>query len=190
MEILRNKHRARIAQNAATTLSVLYRRHIEGLYRYIYWRVGNAEDAEDLSSQVFLDVIDSFHRYHEQNKFASWLFTIARRAVADYYRRRRDDLPLDQSRALSLEGNPVLNQIIHNESLQQLAHLISQLDSEDRELLHLRFAADLRFSDIAIIVGRSEAATKMAIYRILRRLRIAWEESSERGKRHELPPGH
>jgi len=141
--------------------------------------VGNGADAEDLTAQVFTEALEGLHRYREQGNFAAWLFTIARHKVADHYRRQRANLPLNEALDSPAEGDDPLTHVVQEESLRRLAVLVARLDEEQQELLRLRFTGGLTHGEIGAIVGRSEAAVKMAVHRLLRRLEAAWEESDE-----------
>jgi len=100
---------------------------------------------------------------------AAWLFTIARRRVAAYYRQGRSALPLE---ALSEVDDPAAprDTIEREEDLEHLALLASQLDEEEQELLRLRFAAGLMYREMAETLGRCEDAVKMAVHRLIQRL--------------------
>ena len=149
------------------------------IYRYIYSRLGNVADAEDLTARVFAEALEGLHRYREQRNFAAWLFTIASHKVADYYRRQHPTLPLNESLDSPADGTDPLAQVVQEETLRRLAALLVQLDEEQQELLRLRFAGGLRYGEIGRVVDRSEAAVKMAVHRLLRRLEAEWEESDE-----------
>ena len=157
----------------AKAFDALYHRYLPRLYRYCLQRVNNTEQAEDISAQVFMEVLDGLMngKYKETACFAAWLFTIARRRVFDHYR-KPDVETLHESHPY----NPDFSKQVENlDDKQQLIDLIQELDEEQQELLRLRFAAELSFDEIAIIDGRKPAAVKMAIYRILDQLRVRWE---------------
>jgi RNA polymerase sigma-70 factor (ECF subfamily) len=169
----------RAAQRDPAAFAPLYQRYVTPVYRYIYSQVGNAADAEDLTARVFTKALEGLHRYREQGNFAAWLFTIACRKVADHYRRQRPHVPLNEALDSPAErGNP-LTYVVQEEALQRLAALVAKLDEQKQELLRLRFAAGLTYGEIGELVGRSEAAVKMAVHRLLRQLEAQWEESDE-----------
>jgi RNA polymerase sigma-70 factor (ECF subfamily) len=151
----------------------LYRRYLTPLYRYLYRRLGNSHDAEDLTAQVFTEALEGLvaRRYREGGCFIAWLFTIARRRTVDFYRQRPverlDDPPSPEPSLVAA--------VEKGEDLQRLAHLLAQLDEDRHELLRMRFSAGLSFAEIGQIEGRSEAAVKMMIYRTLEHLRDQWE---------------
>jgi RNA polymerase sigma factor (sigma-70 family) len=149
---------------------LLYRRYLDPLYRYLAARVGNPAEVEDLTSQVFLAALEGLGRYHSQGHFPAWLFSIARRKVADHYRGRRPQVPLEQAFNLASPSNDPLTQALRAEELEDLQKQLALLKEEDRELLRLRFAAGLNFGEIAVVLGRNESAVKMAFYRLLQRL--------------------
>ena len=157
----------------------VYREHVTRVYRYVYARVGNREDAEDLTAQVFFEALERWSSYREQGKVAAWLLTIARRRVADYHRRRRASTSLE---VLPSPDDPATpwETVEHQEEMEHLARLVGQLSEEEQEMLRLRFAAGLTYREMAEILGRSEAAVKMAVHRLVRRLARMWEATYER----------
>lgn len=165
------------ARHDAAAFALLYRRYVTPIYRYLFSRVGNEADAQDLTAQVFLEALEGLHRYHDRGNFAAWLFTIARRRAADHYR-RRSPLPLDDTPEPNDDNDP-LSHVIEHEALDRLTGLIAQLDDDQRDLLRLRFAAGLTFGQIGIILGRREAAVKMAVHRLLDQLRAKWRAQDE-----------
>ena len=174
------------ARHDVAAFALLYRRYVTPIYRYLFSRTGNEADAQDLTAQVFLEALEGLPRYRERGNFAAWLFTIARRRAIDQYR-RRSPLPLDDAPDFDdvLDGgddNDPLSRVIEHEMLDRMKDLIAQLDDDQRDLLRLRFAAGLTFGQIGIILGRSEAAVKMAVHRLLDQLRAKWGAQDERVK--------
>lgn len=174
------------ARHDVAAFALLYRRYVTPIYRYLFSRTGNEADAQDLTAQVFLEALEGLPRYRERGSFAAWLFTIARRRATDQYR-RRSPLPLDDAPDFgdvpdSCNDNDPLSHVIEHEALDRLKDLIVQLDDDQRDLLRLRFAAGLTFGQIGIILGRSEAAVKMAVHRLLDQLRAKWGAQDERVK--------
>jgi RNA polymerase sigma-70 factor (ECF subfamily) len=165
------------ARHDPDAFATLYRHYLTPLYRYLLRRVNNVHDAEDLTSQVFVEALEGLiaQRYKKGGCFAAWLFTIARRRLVDFYR-QHPFAPLDDPPSPEPE---LLTAIEKGESVQRLANLLTQLDEEHQELLRLRFSADLSFAEIGSLEKRSEAAVKMAVYRTLDFLREHWEDDDE-----------
>ena len=164
------------AHRDPAAFTALYRRYVTPVYRYLYKWVGNPAEAEDLTSQVFIDVLEGLIHYQEQGHFAAWLFTIARRKTIAAHRRRRPNLSLDE-----IEDMPTLTEepfecVVKSEQRDRMAAIFARLNEDQRELLRLRFTAGLRYADIGVVLGRSEASVKMAIYRILRQMIEKWSE--------------
>ncbi len=160
----------RQARQNPSAVTALYRRYLDRVYRYLLARVGSRAEAEDLTSQVFLAIIEGLPRYKERGQFAAWLFSIARRKAADYYRHRRPQTVLEEA---SYRPSPVDEpqaQVLQAEERDRLRKVIAALRDEERELLRLRFAASLSFSEIAAVVNRRESAVKMSLYRLLERI--------------------
>ena len=161
------------ARHDPEAFAELYRRYLAPVYRYLYRRLGNVHEAEDLTAQVFIDMLEGLaaNRYRAGSCFSAWLFTITRRRLVDFYR-QRPTVPLDEEHS-SEPG--LLAALEKSDDLRRLADLLTQLDEEKQELLRLRFSAGLGFAEIALLEGRSEAAVKMMLYRALDWLREHWE---------------
>ncbi len=167
----------RLVEEALTdpdAFDVLYRRYVTPVYRYCYARVDQALEAEDLTAQTFEAALDGLGRYRGRGAFAAWLFGIARRKCADYYRARythpTTSVETLDRRADPKAGNP-----------ERAAHLSLVFDcvlrslpglSPDRvEALRLRYWGGLEFDEIAAVMRRSRDAVKMLISRGLSDLR-------------------
>jgi RNA polymerase sigma-70 factor, ECF subfamily len=164
------------AQRDRAKFTLLYDRYFRPIYRYLYSRVGNALEAEDLTAQTFLAALETLPHYHHRGYFSAWLFAIARNKAIDHYRSRVAE-PLDDSHPDKAEDP--LGQVIQSDQVEQLAHLVGRLDEEERELLRLRFIADLSFAEIGVSLGRKEDTVKKAYYRLVARLQRQLEVSHD-----------
>ena len=159
----------RAARKDPKAFGGLYLRYVEPVFRYLYSRLGNVHEAEDITAQTFLAAFESFDRFRQDGHFASWLFTIARNKAMDHFRQRKDTTPFDEINEIPLESDP-LNGVIQSEQAAALSKLIRASTEEDRELLRLRFLAAMSFPEIAHILHRNEEAVKKSVYRLLARL--------------------
>jgi len=164
------------ARRDVAAFAALYHRYVGAVYRYLYSRMGSVAEAEDLTAQVFTEALQGLGGYRERQRFAAWLFAIARRKAADHHRRRRPELPLDERLHSARKESDPLAQVLRAEALERLAGLVAGLDEAQQELLRLRFAASLSYGEIGVLVGKSEAAAKMAVHRLLHRLQQGWED--------------
>jgi RNA polymerase sigma-70 factor, ECF subfamily len=168
----------RAAQERPDAFGVLYERHVDAVYRYLQLRTGPT-DAADLTQQVFLRAFASLPKYNARGlPFSAWLFRIARNLATDHHRlsyRTPDELlpgVAQQGSAVSPE-NAALQMEMHG----HLRSLLRELDGEKRELLAMRFASGLSSREIAAVVGKSEAAVKKQLTRILHTLKEKYGEA-------------
>ncbi len=159
------------AQVDPVAFEPLYMRYRERVYRYVRTRLGNDEDAADLTQQIFLQAMAALPRYRPQGvPFAVWLFRIARHAAIN--RGTRDvgpGLSWDQLPELlhPLADEEPEEMAMRSEALRHLRVLLSELEPTQRELLALRFAAGLTAPQIAVLVGKKPEAVRKQIYRLL-----------------------
>lgn len=157
----------------------LYQRYVSRVFRYLYGKTGCVEDAEDLTAQVFTEVIESLPRYRPQGNFAGWLFTIARRRAINSLRSQPGCLPLEAAEDRLAQITDTLGRIVQAERIERLKHMLQSLSEEEYELLRLHFYAGLTYAQIGNVLGKREAAVGMAMHRLLRRLEADWEDENE-----------
>ncbi len=165
------------AQRDPAEFTGLYDRYVQPVYRYLYSRVGNTVEAEDLTTQTFLAALEALPHYHHRGHFSAWLFTIARNKVRDHYRLAAPDVPLDESRPDRAED--LLTQAIHSAEIDQLTRLVDKLNQDEQELIRLRCAAGLSFAEIGASLGRKEDTVKKAFYRLAARLHSQMEATHD-----------
>jgi len=164
----------RAARRDRAAFAPLYDRYADRVYAYLRLHVAQQEDAADLLQQVFLHALDGLPRYRgDGTHVVAWLFRIARNAVIDARRRQRLTLSWD---AIPDALHPIGEHDPEAEVLRQEAHsrvraLVDALDEEAREVLVLRFTGRLSIADIALVIGKSEAATQKKLYRTMRALK-------------------
>lgn len=166
------------AKHDLAAFGKLYDLYVQPLYRYLRSRIGTVQGAEEVTSQTFLAALERFPHYKHQNKFAAWLFSIARNKTVDYFRYQHKQVILEKSYLVSAEFDP-LQTIIKTEHVAELVGLISGLSEDERELIRLRYVAELRFREIAILVGRKEDTVKKSLYRLLARLQSQLEKNHD-----------
>lgn len=157
--------------------STLYERHAPALYRYIFRRVSQPQDAEDMLLEVFLLACkyEKLGDLPPQRQIA-WLQSVARRRIIDRYRRisRVELLPLDQAlEALDDEMTPE-EQALHKETYERLYAALAQLPAVQQQIVHLRYGNGLRFAEIATMLNTSEGTVRKMLVRILRQLRAIY----------------
>ncbi len=170
----------RMAQEHPSAFASLYQRYLPRVYNYVRARLESDEDAADLTQQIFLQALDALPAYQPRGApFAAWLFQIARNAVTDLYRRRKTIVSWDSLHGMVLalpEQQDMDARLVHQERLARLKTLLARLNPAQRELLALRFAAGLSARQIALVVGKSPAAVKKQLTRLLHTLKEQYRE--------------
>jgi RNA polymerase sigma-70 factor (ECF subfamily) len=166
------------AQKTPALFKKLYLHWAGPVYKYLLYQVGNTDDAEDLTSQVFLKTYQEFPRYQHRGYFAAWLFTIARNTARDYFRKSGRQVSLEAVEKIAVQRD-LLDQVIQTEEMERLNRLIGVLPEHELELTRLRYAAGLSYAEIGALVRRSEEASRKAISRLLIRLQSQMENDHE-----------
>ncbi len=153
----------------------LYQRHAPSVYRYMLFKVGHLQDAQDLTAQTFLAGLENIAAYRGRARFAAWLFGIARRKAADYYRRdhSRDSVSLDSLGDVPHPGQGPHEACEAVNDYERLAAALRRLSPERGEALALRVFAERPISEIAELMDRSEPAVRMLVSRAIQDLRKA-----------------
>jgi RNA polymerase sigma-70 factor (ECF subfamily) len=159
----------------------LYERYLDQVYRYVYYRVADQNEAEDLTEQIFLKAWEGLPKAENGlNNFRAWLFRIGHNLVIDHYRTRKQTLSLDQAQSMPDPGWSPESQLQANEQSQHLAFSIQQLDPGLQQVLVCRFINGLNHAETAQIMGLSVGHVRVLQHRALKQIRKYWEGRTER----------
>ena len=156
-------------QGDRDALEELYLIHFDRIYSYLHVSVGNRHDAEDLTTQTFLKMLESIGKFRWQSApFSAWLFRIAHNLAMDHFRANRRWQPEeeppepDPDESTSAEANAL--QSIGRKSMMEL---IEDLSPEQQQVLTLKFLFNFANAEAATILGKSEGAIKSLQHRAL-----------------------
>lgn len=145
---------------------VLYEQYYLPIFRYIHFRIKKKEDTQDLVQIVFLKVYESIERYEDRGKDPlSFFFTVARTTVIDYLRRKKD-LPLYENVDIKTEDGPE-EYAETNEQAELVNQSIQGLNEDQKEVILLKFMAELPNNEIATQIGKSEESVRQIQHRAL-----------------------
>lgn len=172
----RNKGEAHLAleQAQANTqeFQTLYQENLNLIYRYVYSKVGNREEAEDLTSQIFMKAVRGVNTERGALSVQKWLFQVARTTIADYWRAhyRIATNSLEALLEAGWEG-PVEGEAveINTRPIELVQRLLLALPEHYREVLNCRFLLNLSIRETALQLGLSEANVKVLQFRALKR---------------------
>ena len=170
-----------VAKGDADAFGELYRRHVDRIYTYVYYRTGNAHDAEDLTARTFHQALTHLARYTDHGvPFVAWLYRIAHNLVANWHRdrSRKQEIPLDDIPILPTKGDHPEKNLVRSQEQESLLKMIRTLPSERQNLLILKFVEDMSNAEIGAIMGRSEGAVKSLYHRTLLALRDQLEDQN------------
>jgi len=169
------------AKDDPVAFGELYDRYVDRIYNYIFHRVGNPHDAEDLTACTFQRALEHIGRYEDRGApFSAWLYRIAHNLVANWHRdrdrRQRRVISLSELAQFHLrqEGPAQLGEMSEEEEALRAA--IRRLPADRQLLLILKFSEQLSNAEIGRIMGRSEGAIKSLYHRTIIALRKELEE--------------
>jgi RNA polymerase sigma-70 factor (ECF subfamily) len=165
---------ADLTQRAITdteAFAELYRRHLTRVYRYLVAHVGNAKDAEDLTSQTFMSALEGIRSFRGTGSFAAWILGIASRKRLMFFRSNRSDVPLDEAMKYPSPELPTDKAAAQRLQLESVSRALSQLSPDRAEAIILAYFGGLTQAEAGRVLNKSEAAVKMLISRGLQDLR-------------------
>jgi RNA polymerase sigma factor (sigma-70 family) len=160
-------------------LEDVYSEHLESVWRYVRARISDHHEAQDVTSDVFARAVHAWPRFDPaKGSVGAWLMGIAHHAVTDWLRRNRTRGRRRVSPAPDdiLEGRMAAapdpeEAVIREDMLTELRDQLEELGERERHALALRFAAGLRAREVGEVLGISEGAAKMLVWRAVQRLR-------------------
>ena len=163
----------RASKGESVAFGLLYDRHVAAIYRYVYYRVRDDAEAEDLTSDVFMRALKAMPRYESRQAFLAWLYRIARNAVID--RARKGNRQVSFEDALEHPGAdqivvPDAEVLAHADSDALRAALL-KLTPLQQEVIVLHFLEGYSTQEIARIVGKREGTVRGIQFRAIGALR-------------------
>ncbi len=155
----------------SAAFSRIYDEFAEKLYRFIFFRVGHKEVTEDVLSDTFVKAWQKLASINSPAALSGWLYQIAKNNIIDYYRIKKDFVPLeDVAEFLEDAVNPIDT---INLSLDQgkILELIKKLPTEQRLVLQYKFSEDLSNEEIAYVLNKTEGAIRVIQHRALNKLK-------------------
>jgi RNA polymerase sigma-70 factor (ECF subfamily) len=150
-------------------LEELYLIHFDRIYSYLHMTVGNRHDAEDLTTQTFLRMLESIGKFRFQAApFSAWLFRIAHNLSMDHFRANRRWQPEeDVPEPHGSEERSAEDEAFHSIGRKSLLELIDTLSQEQQQVLTLKFVFSFSNGEAATILGKTEGAVKSLQHRAL-----------------------
>ncbi len=166
-DVRRLVERAQAGEREA--LEDLYLLHFDRIYSYLHMSVGNRHDAEDLTTQTFLKMLESIGRFRWQSApFSAWLFRIAHNLAMDHFRARRRWQPEeDVPEPAGAEEPSAEAQAMHSIGRESMLRMIESLSPEQQQVLTLKFVFNFSNGEVATILEKSEGAIKSLQHRAL-----------------------
>jgi len=151
----------------------LYDLYVEKIYRFVYFKVNNKEEAEDIVSSVFLKVWSYLIEYTEKeiDSFSGLIYKIARNLVIDYYRERGQmkKEALETAEELG-ENEKNYETIAINMEVEQLMVVIKKMKQDYQEVLLLKHVEELSTAEIAEILGKTQVGVRITLHRAIKKL--------------------
>ena len=149
------------------------------MFHFFCYKVGDTHTAEELSAQTFEKAWANRRNYRrEMGEVQSWLIGIARHVVGDYFRQIPRETDLDEAQWLT--GPSTLEDDLQRHlDFERVIHILSNASSQERDLVALKYGAELTNREIATICGLSESNVGTILHRVITRIRNEWEKKNE-----------
>ncbi len=155
-------------------LGLLYERYKKRLFGFFYQMNHDVKVSEDLVQNVFVRVLKYKHSYREDSQFITWLFCIARNVNFDHYKKYKKDyhtVELQNIHEKKSENHEPDEQLIANENTILLKRAMNRLPTKKQEILLLSKFQELKYKEIAVILGCTEVAARTKAHRALSELK-------------------
>jgi RNA polymerase sigma-70 factor (ECF subfamily) len=153
----------------------VYAEQLPRVLNFFRYRLGSTAEVEDLTARTFEKAWRARHRYRRDlGGFATWLLTIARNVAIDHLRARRRYEPLDAAAVVPSVDDTPERQAVQQSEAQRLATLLATLPPRERELMAMKYGADMTNRAIARATGLSESNVGTILHRAVESLRVRW----------------
>lgn len=154
----------------ADAFGALYQRYVGKIYRFIFFRIKEQEQVDDLTNEVFLRTWQQLSDSLKIDNLSAYLYKTARHLIIDHYRSRREQVNIESIELVD-ESSDLPAELLSDQAVGELLKNIDKLRDDYREVLLLRYVADLSIKEIATVIDKSPGAVKVAIHRAIKKLK-------------------
>lgn len=132
----------------------------DAIYKYCYWKVGNSEDAQDITQEVFLSFVRNIYTYSDRGKPRAFLYTIAKNLCINWSKKNKPEYLESTKEIIDVYASEKIDKMTDKITLE---HIVNQLPQEHQEVIVLRYGHDLKINEIAVITGKSRFSVRYKI---------------------------
>lgn len=156
-------------------IATIYDEYFDSVYRYVAFRVRTSHDAEDIVADVFMKVVAKIDSYKKQRgaSVKSWIFTITRNTLIDYYRKSGKQVVSVEEVEVADDSRGMDELVDVQLSVEQLQEHVDSLPERQKEILLLRYTADMKNTEIAATLDINEKSVSAALSKATKQLRVA-----------------
>lgn len=171
-QIMTEEALVQAAQHDSRKFEALYNKYFEPVFRFVYQRVEQKQNAADITSQVFLKAMLNLPKYEYRGlPFNAWLFRIAKNELTDMFRKRRVERVINVETDALKEVMDEMKEDSYEIYYGKLTGVMKTLKDEDLDLVEMRFFEKRSFKEIGDILGITENNAKVKLYRLLDRMK-------------------
>ncbi|MBF8280830.1 MAG: RNA polymerase ECF-type sigma factor, RNA polymerase sigma-70 factor, ECF subfamily [Candidatus Magasanikbacteria bacterium] len=160
-------------QRDAEAYGEFYDRYVSRIYRFIYFKVSSAPEAEDLTSEVFLKTWQYLQDHTDVRNLVALTYRVARNVVIDFYRQRKDNASFEE--VIETEDVSDLGALVKNleqkQDSQKVLAAVRRLKSEYRDIILFRYVDGLSMDEISAILEKSKVGSRVLLHRAMKTLR-------------------
>lgn len=158
----------------------IYDIYADRIYRHIYYRTGNVEDARDLTQEVFMKAWQGLPKYKRtKTPFLGWLFTISHNRIIDFYRTKKNYAYLNDEIIMETREKSPEKLAEDQFTQQKVRRVILQLPAEQQQVIIMSFIEGFEYSEIAAALNKSEGNIRVIIHRALKKMREILGEAGD-----------
>lgn len=160
-EVILNKDSTAVAKPTKVIIGTLYEEYYERIVRYIFVRINDQNEAENLGGDVFLKALQSLNSYRGRSEqMRAWLFKIAHNLVVDYFRKMSKRKAVSLSDVEVRDSVSIEGAVAAKLEIERLSEALKQLTPAQREVIGLRFFAGLSSAEVGKTLGKSSGAVR------------------------------
>ncbi len=175
-----NQLMEQVREGKVEKLAVLFERYHVKLYNFLLRLTGNQSISEDLLQEAFFRILKYRGTFRETSRFSIWMYQIARNAHIDHLRKRKRDVPLEDQWEKQISPDPgPLEEAEANQDIELMTKALAKLPWKKREILLLSRFQNMKYKEIAELLGCQIGTVKAHVHRAIKELRTIYSDLSE-----------